>query len=88
VLSRGSVRASRCRRSRNVGKVNAFQERAAIWLLAFLMGGCSSADSVATFAPKLECKKSVWCHIIEWQLGIRFGPKVSGTHGGCKCHDD
>ena len=54
-------------------------------LALLLLSGCDRSDSLVTLQPTLVCEHGVWCHLIEWQVGVKFGPKLAGTHGGCHC---
>ena len=57
-------------------------------LLVWLVAGCSSADSTSmTMAPTLACAWAWRCNLIAWKIGVDYGPRIVGLHGGCHCRE-
>ena len=57
-------------------------------LILFLLTSCSSADvATMTMAPTLACAVAWRCNLIAWKIGLDYGPKVVGMHGGCFCRE-
>jgi hypothetical protein len=48
------------------------------------LGACSS-NPLVTLQPQLLCPAAVRCDVVEWQVGIRPGSYIGGSHGGCHC---
>jgi hypothetical protein len=56
-------------------------------LLCLMLASCDMGGNAVVVEPKLECLRRVMCRMVEWQLGIRYGPKLGGTHIDCRCVD-
>jgi hypothetical protein len=54
--------------------------------LLLLLAACSDRD-VIQMTPTLTCPHAIDCDVYEWQIGVRYGPKISGTHINCKCQE-
>lgn len=45
--------------------------------LALILSACGNASEVITMSPQLSCREGVKCHVIDWQIGIRWaGPRA------------
>jgi hypothetical protein len=57
----------------------------ALALAAGLVLAACGHDPGVMVSPQLRCDRAVKCHVYEWQLGVRYGPQLSGTHINCRC---
>ena len=57
---------------------------ARILALGLALAGCGD-PAIVTLAPTLACAERIHCDMVEWQIGFRHGPKLSGGHVTCQC---
>lgn len=57
--------------------------------LALALAACASDPEPIDLPPLLAwCHHTVTCRRVDWNVGIKFGPNVSGSRLTCRCDRD
>lgn len=63
--------------------------RTIVAMLSLALSACGESEEPVitplTAPPLAACHTAVTCRVIDWRIGFKFGPSISGLRFGCRC---